>query len=200
MFRPTSPQLSMLEPSFQLSPVKRKRLVDSWAHDFRERVLPLIDEEPLRDAFCQDNGRPNTSIRLLMGLSLLKEMFDLTDDEALAYARAATTPDVDRQDFRYRAARRTDGRARACMFASVVQGVGVDQRRTVEEAPVPLAIINGENDRFLNPDYFAKPRYANLWRGSVQRIAGAGHAPFFEQPEVYNSLLQAFFADCLAGA
>lgn len=125
---------------------------------------------------------------------------EFTDDEALAYARAATTPDVDRQDFRYRAARRTDGRARACMFASVVQGVGVDQRRTVEEAPVPLAIINGENDRFLNPDYFAKPRYANLWRGSVQRIAGTGHAPFFEQPEVYNSLLLAFFADCLAGA
>lgn len=124
---------------------------------------------------------------------------EFTDDEALTYARVTTTSDVDREDFRYRAARRTDGRARACMFAGVVQGLGADQRRTVEEAPVPLAIINGESDRFLNPDYFARPRYANLWRGSVQRIAGAGHAPFFEQPELYNSLLQAFFADCLTG-
>ncbi len=125
---------------------------------------------------------------------------EFTDDEALTYARVTTTPEVDRDDFRYRAARRADGRARACMFAGVVQGLGADQRRTVEEAPVPVAIINGESDRFLNPDYFTKPRYANLWRGQVQRIAGTGHAPFFEQPELYNSLLQAFFADCLAGA
>lgn len=130
----------------------------------------------------------------------LSGKLEFTDDEALTYARATTTPEVARDDFRYRAARRTDGRARACMFAGVVQGLGVDQRRTVEGTPVPVAIINGESDRFVNPDYFAKPRYANLWRGQVQRIAGTGHAPFFEQPELYNSLLQAFFADCLAGA
>jgi Transposase DDE domain/Transposase domain (DUF772) len=84
MFRPTTAQTSMLAPSLLLPPAKVDRLKASWAHDFRERVLPRIDEEPLRDAFCRDNGRPNTSIRLLMGLSLLKEMFDLTDDEALA--------------------------------------------------------------------------------------------------------------------
>jgi hypothetical protein len=83
MFRPTSPQLSMLESQFFLPPGKRERLERSWAEDFRTKVLPLIDEEPLRDAFCEDNGRPNRSIRLLIGLHLLKEMFDLTDGETL---------------------------------------------------------------------------------------------------------------------
>lgn len=123
---------------------------------------------------------------------------DFTDEEALAYARATTTADVSHDDFRYRAARRTDGRARARMFAGFAEGLGVDQRRTVEESPVPLAIINGENDGFINPGYFAKPRYANLWRHEVFRITGTGHAPFFEQPGEFNDLIQAFFAECLA--
>lgn len=83
MFRTTSPQLSMLESQFRLPPGKRERLERSWAEDFRTKILPLIDEEPLRDAFCENNGRPNRSIRLLIGLHLLKEMFDLTDAETL---------------------------------------------------------------------------------------------------------------------
>jgi pimeloyl-ACP methyl ester carboxylesterase len=118
-----------------------------------------------------------------------------TDEEALAYARATTTLEVDTSDPRYRATRRTDGRARARMIEAVGQGLGVDQRRTVEEVAIPLAIINGQEDAFLNHAYFDKPRYANLWRGAVQRIAGCGHAPFFEKPELYNHLLESFCAD-----
>lgn len=83
MFRPTSPQTSLLESQYLLSASKRKRLEESWAHDWRMRVMPLIDEEVFRDAFCEDNGRPNKSIRLLIGLLLLKEAEDLTDDQVL---------------------------------------------------------------------------------------------------------------------
>jgi pimeloyl-ACP methyl ester carboxylesterase len=125
----------------------------------------------------------------LFGLTAKPEF---SDEEALAYARATTTPEVDASDFRYRAARRTDGRARARMVAGFAEGLGVDQRRTVEEVAVPLAIVNGADDVFLNPEYFAKPRYANLWRGAVQRIPKSGHAPFFEQPDLYNDLLLSF--------
>lgn len=125
----------------------------------------------------------------LMGLTAKPEF---SEEEALAYARATTTPEVDTHDFRYHAARRTDGRARARMVAGFAEGLGADQRRTVEEVAVPLAILNGADDGFLNHDYFAKPRYANLWRGEVQRIPGSGHAPFFEQPDTYNDLLLSF--------
>lgn len=83
MFRPTSPQLSLMESRFLLSPKKRARLERSWAEAFRTRVLPLIDEEAFRACFCADNGRPNTSIRLLVGLHLLKEADDLTDAQIL---------------------------------------------------------------------------------------------------------------------
>lgn len=83
MFRPTDPQLSLMESRFLLSPKKRARLERSWAEAFRTRVLPLIDEEAFRACFCADNGRPNTSIRLLVGLHLLKEADDLTDAQVL---------------------------------------------------------------------------------------------------------------------
>lgn len=83
MFKPTSPQLSLLESRFLVSDKKRARLERSWAEAFRTRVLPLIDEEAFRECFCADNGRPNASIRMLVGLHLLKEADDLTDEQIL---------------------------------------------------------------------------------------------------------------------
>jgi hypothetical protein len=83
MFRKTDPQRSLLECEFLLPLEKKARLEKSWAKPFRERILPLIDEEVFRDAFCEDNGRPNKSIRLLLCLHLLKEWNDLTDEEVL---------------------------------------------------------------------------------------------------------------------
>lgn len=83
MFRPTDPQLSLMESRFLIPPAKRQRLERSWAEAFRTRVLPLIDEEVFRGCFCADNGRPNKSIRLLVGLHLLKEADDLTDEQVL---------------------------------------------------------------------------------------------------------------------
>lgn len=83
MFRPTDPQLSLLESRFLVGPKKRERLERSWAEAFRTKILPLIDEEAFRACFHQDNGRPNKSIRLLVGLHILKEADDLTDEQVL---------------------------------------------------------------------------------------------------------------------
>jgi hypothetical protein len=84
MFRPTNPQISLLESEFLLPPEKVERLKKSWAEPFRTLVMPLIDEEAFRDAFSSSGtGRPNKSIRLLTGLHLLKEWNDLTDEQVL---------------------------------------------------------------------------------------------------------------------
>lgn len=122
---------------------------------------------------------------------------DFTSEEALAYARATTLPTASTEDPACQAAMRTDGRARARLIASFAEGLGADQRRTVEEVAVPLCIINGEQDPFLNHSYFSKLRYARLWRGTVSNIPGTGHAPFLEQPEQYDSLLLSFCDDVL---
>ena len=83
MFRPTEPQLSLMESRFLVSPKKRARLERSWAEAFRTHVLPLIDEEAFRSCVSGDNGRPNKSIRMLVGIHLLKEADDLTDEQVL---------------------------------------------------------------------------------------------------------------------
>jgi hypothetical protein len=83
MFKPTSDQRSLLECEFLVPPAKAERLRKSWAEPFRNRVLPLIDEEVFRDCFDEATGRPNKSIRLLVGVHLLQHWHDLTDQEVL---------------------------------------------------------------------------------------------------------------------
>lgn len=57
----------------------RKKLADSWAEVFRNDVLVHIPEEAFAHLYCSDNGRPNSPIALLVGLSLIKELRNLTD-------------------------------------------------------------------------------------------------------------------------
>ena len=45
--------------------------------------MPLIDEELFAPLYCDDNGRPNKAVSVVLGVLLLKEMFNLTDEEAL---------------------------------------------------------------------------------------------------------------------
>ena len=83
MFRPTSPQLGLFSVGNRLDETKRARLKQSWAHQFRNAVLHLIDEERFAQFFHKDNGRPNKSVRQVMGVLVLKDIFDLTDEQAL---------------------------------------------------------------------------------------------------------------------
>ena len=72
-----------MESQYLVSAKKRRRLERSWTEAFRTVVLPLIDEEMFRACFDQDNGCPNASIRMLVGLHLLKEVDELTDAQVL---------------------------------------------------------------------------------------------------------------------
>ena len=84
MFRPTSPQRSLLGAEHRISQEKRARLTKTWAHQYRQHALSLIDESKFSKFFDEDNGRPNKSIRLVVSVLVFKDMFDLTDMEALA--------------------------------------------------------------------------------------------------------------------
>ena len=66
-----------------LPDAKRKRLERTWAGVFRAKALPLIDEDKFRHLFHDDNGRPNKPVQTVIGLHILKEVFDLTDQEPL---------------------------------------------------------------------------------------------------------------------
>ena len=83
MFRKRDAQGNLFESSLLLPAAKAERLRASWAETFRTRALPLIDEEVFAPLYCDDNGRPNRPVETVFGVLLLKEMYGLTDAEAL---------------------------------------------------------------------------------------------------------------------
>ena len=83
MFRKRNLQGSLFRPDMLVPPAKARRLELSWAEVFRNQALPLIDEQPFAPMYCADNGRPNRAVQTVLGVHILKEMFNLTDQEAL---------------------------------------------------------------------------------------------------------------------
>ena len=67
-----------------MSPSLRNRLESSWAHLFRCEVFPILFRNEDRYAMLYGTtGRPNFSVARLLGLCLLQEWNDLSDQEAL---------------------------------------------------------------------------------------------------------------------
>lgn len=67
-----------------MSDRKFGRLTKTWAKCFRERCLPLIDEELFRPLYCADNGAPCKAVRLVAAVEMLRHLFDLTYEETQA--------------------------------------------------------------------------------------------------------------------
>ena len=84
MYKKTDPQQKIFGVDTQLSTAIRTRLKASWAQLFRVEVLPILLE-------CEDQfailygktGRPNFSVARLLGLCLLQELNNLSDQQAL---------------------------------------------------------------------------------------------------------------------
>ena len=91
---------------------------------------------------------------------------------------------------------RSDGRLRSAVTRSMLTGHGVDQRKVVEQAEFPVAIVNGENDPFVRLGYFETLAYGSLWE-HCHVIPDAGHAPFWVRPDLFNRLI-ARFAETVA--
>ncbi len=74
-------QMTLDDALFSLTARERKTLENSWAKVFADELFPKIDEEPFRVLYCEDNGRPNTPINVMVGASIIKELLDYSDDD-----------------------------------------------------------------------------------------------------------------------
>ncbi len=84
MYKKTSPQQKLFGIDTQLSPSLRSRLESSWARLFRFEVLPiLLKNEDQYALLYGKTGRPNFSVARLLGLCLLQELNNLSDQQAL---------------------------------------------------------------------------------------------------------------------
>ncbi len=84
MYKKTPPQQKLFGIETQVSPSLRSRLESSWALLFRLEVLPILFRNEGRYAMLYGKtGRPNFSVARLLGLCLLQEWNDLSDQAAL---------------------------------------------------------------------------------------------------------------------
>ncbi len=94
---------------------------------------------------------------------------------------------------------RSDGRFREHLFQAMraddYADDYTDQRTTVKNSAVSIAVLNGADDQVINLDYVDRVAYGNLWEGRCHRIAGSGHAPFWQQAQRFDRLLARFLDD-----
>ena len=87
---------------------------------------------------------------------------------------------------------RTDGRARSNLGATIGPGEFRDECAVVRDLRAPLAVLQGADEQLVNGGYFDSVAMPTLWRGAVQTIPGAGHAPQWETPRIFDALVEAF--------
>ena len=118
---------------------------------------------------------------------------ELTDAQVETYARHVIHPDKPLIASVFDAVRRTDGLTRQTMFENILADNIADQQHMVENCPVPLAILNGAEDAFINNAHIASLKYNSLWEETIFLLPQVGHAAFFEKPEVFNRTFARFF-------
>jgi len=90
----------------------------------------------------------------------------------------------------------TDGAARGGLGASITAGRFADEVAIVSALTVPLAVLHGADEQLVSLAYLRSLNMPTLWRGEVQVIEGAGHAPHLERTDAFAALLDAFVQDC----
>jgi hypothetical protein len=84
MYKKTNSQQKLFGVDTPLSPRLRRRLESSWAHLFKREILPiLLRNEDQYAILYGKTGRPNFSVARVLGLCLLQEFNNMSDQQAL---------------------------------------------------------------------------------------------------------------------
>ena len=116
----------------------------------------------------------------------------LSANERRKFAGSATAPYSKESAYLHQNLKRTDGRARFYMITKLAVVDWPRQMRMLTEGHLPFAILNGSDDPFLDHQYIASLPYGNIWSGRPHDIAQGKHAPFFNQPELFNAAFHRF--------
>ena len=73
----------IFDPFEYLGPKRLSELKNSWAEIFRSEILPALPVESLRKYYHDKNGRPSKEMYSMIGLMILQQMHDLTDEKAV---------------------------------------------------------------------------------------------------------------------
>ena len=76
-------QYNMFNPFEHLGPKRLALLESSWAHLFREEILHKLPVEKLFPLYSKQFGRRTKELYAMLGIVLLQQQLDLTDEEAI---------------------------------------------------------------------------------------------------------------------
>lgn len=80
-----SQQLTLEDSFLNLDERTKKFVIKSWAKDFSEIIFPAINENRFSVLYSNNAAsRPNNPVNAVIGSLILKELFNLTEDELLA--------------------------------------------------------------------------------------------------------------------
>ena len=72
---------NLFEPLDRFGKHRRARIENGWAHLFREQILPQLPVHQLRPYYSGSQGAPTKDLYAMLGIMLLQQMHDLTDEE-----------------------------------------------------------------------------------------------------------------------
>ena len=73
----------LIDPWDYLGPKRRKLLDESWAGLFREHILSELPVHKIAPYYADGFGRPSKELYTALGVLILQQMHDLTDEEAV---------------------------------------------------------------------------------------------------------------------
>jgi len=76
-------QLDIFDPWDFLSPKRRQMLDDSWAGLFKKEILPILPISAVKPFFDKAFGRPTKELYAAIGVQVLQQTFDFTDEETV---------------------------------------------------------------------------------------------------------------------
>jgi hypothetical protein len=75
--------IDMFDRFKHLGPKRRALLNSTWAKLFRDEILPNLPAHLLKAHYDPINGRPTNELFAMMGVMILQQMHDLTDEQAV---------------------------------------------------------------------------------------------------------------------
>lgn len=75
--------VNIFDPFDYLGPKRKSLIENSWAKIFRDEILPELPVHKLQPFYHNSRGAPTKELYAMLGLMILQQMYDLTDDEAV---------------------------------------------------------------------------------------------------------------------
>lgn len=87
---------------------------------------------------------------------------------------------------------RADPKARGDLPVTLKPPTLLNEVSAIKDRKVPIGIIHGKQEQFVNLEYIKKLNLPQVWKGAIQIIPQSAHYPQIENPRRFNRLLKSF--------